>query len=125
MKSGEFIRKFNITRDTLRYYIKLGLIKPSKNPNGYMKFDEDDEDIMYFILSAKKVGFTLSEIKSVLSDIEGEPCKHQAFLKYIDNKSEQLEKEKKTIIQRQTKLKIVRDSFMKKDCTIKPESLRF
>lgn len=45
MKFGEFAKINNITKDTLRYYMKIGLILPSKSGGNYI-FTESDQKIL-------------------------------------------------------------------------------
>ena len=67
MKIGEFARKLGVSTDTLRYYEKHGLLTPSsRSQSGYRIYTDTDIKQMSFILRAKNVGFSLSEIKELL-----------------------------------------------------------
>ena len=66
MKIKEFSNKFDLSYDTIRYYMKLNLINPQKS-GGHYKFDQEDQDDMEEILKLKKMEFSLDEIKEILS----------------------------------------------------------
>ena len=52
---------------TVRYYTRIGLLKPSRNlKNGYKVYKQSDKERLKFITAAKELGFTLAEIEDVL-----------------------------------------------------------
>lgn len=67
-KIGELAKACHVKADTLRFYEKTGLLKPStRSEAGYRLYTEQDKNILMFILRAKKVGFNLSEIEALLA----------------------------------------------------------
>ena len=57
----------NISADTVRHYVRSGLITPQRDPdNGYRLFSKDDEKRLRFILQAKSLGFSLADIKTIM-----------------------------------------------------------
>ncbi len=66
MKIGQFAKKHNISIDTIRHYIDLGLLLPLKNGAHY-EFDEAASIELEDILVFKEMGFTLNEIKSIFT----------------------------------------------------------
>ena len=77
LKIGELAALAKVSRDTLRYYEKHGLITPStRNASGYRLYSDADVHRISFIISAKEVGFTLNEIHQLL---ELEVTKDQKF----------------------------------------------
>lgn len=67
LKIGELAIQAKVSRDTLRFYEKHGLIKPSNRSDaGYRLYSDSDIHRISFILSAKEVGFTLNEIHQLL-----------------------------------------------------------
>ncbi|MCF1427337.1 MAG: Zn(2+)-responsive transcriptional regulator [Shewanella sp.] len=65
---GELARLCKVKADTLRFYEKHGLLPPSmRTDSGYRLYTEQDANRLRFILRAKAVGFTLSEISELLS----------------------------------------------------------
>ncbi|MFA0252693.1 MerR family transcriptional regulator, partial [Vibrio sp. 10N.261.45.A4] len=67
-KIGELAKRFDIKPDTLRFYEKHGLLKPSsRSEAGYRVYTHEDADKLGFIIRAKRVGFSLQEIMDLLS----------------------------------------------------------
>lgn len=66
--TGEFAKLANVTERTIRYYDKIGLLKPSfVMENGYRKYTQSDLLKLQKILSLKHMGFSLEEIYPMLS----------------------------------------------------------
>lgn len=58
--------------ETIRYYQRIGLIlEPVKPASGYRTYTDQDVQQIQFIQRAKKLGFSLDEIKTLLSLGEG------------------------------------------------------
>lgn len=64
MKISEFSSKYDISNDTVRYYMKLNLIVPQKK-GGHYFFNKKCEKDIEEILKLKDMGFTLQEIKKI------------------------------------------------------------
>jgi len=74
---NELAIQSNAPAHVVRYYTRIGLIKPSgQQENGYRLFRPRDANRLRFIRMAKQLGFTLSEIKEITQHAdEGEsPC---------------------------------------------------
>jgi len=73
MLIGELADKANVSVDTIRYYQREGLIEPEHvRESGYREFDGAAEDRLRFITRAKKLGFSLKEIRDLL-DLKNNP----------------------------------------------------
>lgn len=86
------IKKFSqftgVTEKTLRYFEKAGLLTPRRNQdNGYREYSETDLYSMQQILLLRKLGFSLEEIKKILSSSDNLPesliNQHQLIQKQI------------------------------------------
>ena len=65
---GALADKAGINLETVRYYEKIGLMpKPKRKESRYRIYNEDDFARLKFIIRAKELGFTLKEIKELLS----------------------------------------------------------
>lgn len=65
---GELAQRCEVKTDTLRFYDKHGLLKPSqRSESGYRIYSEHDLKRLRFILRAKAIGFSLIEIGELLS----------------------------------------------------------
>ncbi len=64
--SGEFAKKANVTIRTIRFYDKLGILKPSRiGENGYRLYTDEDFGRLQRILSLRYLGFSLDEIMAM------------------------------------------------------------
>ncbi|AWB67878.1 MerR family transcriptional regulator [Saccharobesus litoralis] len=68
MTVTELAKQLGTTADTVRYYTRLKLVKPSKSPNGYKFYAPEQVSRLKFILSARQLGFSVSDIKQILSE---------------------------------------------------------
>lgn len=69
--TGELAKIGNVSLRTLRYYDKIGLLKPSSMAkNGYRQYTDDDLIQLQKILLLKKLGFSLEEIELLLLEKE-------------------------------------------------------
>jgi len=125
MKSGEFISKTKITRDTLRYYNKLGFLVPKINPsNGYKEYTEDDVWMVAFIKSAQGIGFSLKDIKDLSEHMKSGKCKHKSLLPFLNTRLEEVDEKIKALQKIRKHLKFLIEDFEHRDCSKKPTELK-
>ncbi|MFD0715687.1 MerR family transcriptional regulator [Paenibacillus sp. GCM10027626] len=68
LKTGDLAKLTGLTVRTLRFYDQIGLFSPSgQTESGHRLYSESDLSRLHQILSLKELGFSLEEIKSVLS----------------------------------------------------------
>lgn len=83
MLIGELARQSGLSRDTIRYYQRIGLLPTQGHPdsaNDYKHYGPDAVGRLVMIRQAKKLGFSLTEIaegldlllREQLSDVEAE-----------------------------------------------------
>lgn len=73
MLIGEFARAVGSTKDTVRFYTRLGLLAARERAAGqryYAVYDRDQVDRFVFIEQCKALGFTLQEIGSAFKEHE-------------------------------------------------------
>ncbi len=93
-KTGEFAKMANLSIRTIRYYDKIGLLKPSKiADNGYRMYSDRDFMKLQKILSLKYLGFSLDDIFSMTVNDSYLSLQQSLSLqkKMIDQKIEQLQ----------------------------------
>lgn len=98
---ADLARLAGVTPATVRYYSRIGLLSPSREPeNGYRCFSAQDTRRVMFIRRAQSLGLTISDIKTLLECIDqGEvPCHRVRAL--VENRlrsvQDQLEQLKET-----------------------------
>ena len=65
---GQLGKRADVGVETVRFYERRGLLaEPDRRPSGYRQYDEEVVDRLRFIKRAKELGFTLNEIKDLLS----------------------------------------------------------
>ena len=65
---GQLARRADVGVETVRFYQRKGLLaEPDRRPSGYRQYDEVVVDRLRFIKRGKELGFTLNEIKDLLS----------------------------------------------------------
>ena len=68
LRIGEVAQRVGCTVETVRLYERKGLLaEPARKPSGYRLYEEEDIARLRFIRKAKGLGFTLKEIKEILS----------------------------------------------------------
>jgi len=65
---GKIAKGAEVKIDTVRYYERSGLIPiPGRSDSGYRLYGSDTVDRILFVKQAQELGFTLREIKELLS----------------------------------------------------------
>ena len=65
---GQLAKRAEVGVETVRFYERKGLLEePDRRASGYRQYDEGVVQRLQFIRRAKELGFTLNEIKDLLS----------------------------------------------------------
>ncbi|MDA1760596.1 MerR family transcriptional regulator [Bacillus cereus] len=108
MKISKFAEVNNVSVDTIRHYMDLGLVIPEKKGSHYF-FDEYCQKDIELILEYKWIGFSLNEIKELfLYKNLGKSLDYEKDIFYqslFKVKYEKVEQEIKTLKERKDKLK--------------------
>jgi MerR family copper efflux transcriptional regulator len=68
LTTGQLARQAGVGVETVRFYEREGLLEaPARRESGYRQFSEDEVLRLRFIRRAKDLGFSLKEIKELLS----------------------------------------------------------
>lgn len=97
---GELAAKANTTKDTVRHYEQLGLLKSRKRQAGsrlYTEFHPECIERIELIKSAQAIGFTLTEIKNSLNDYYDGHLDIDSQLLLTQQKLEQVKKQQANI----------------------------
>ncbi|MBI1873674.1 MAG: MerR family transcriptional regulator [Acidobacteria bacterium] len=69
---GPIATATGLTRDTIRYYERLGLVcKPARTDGGFRLYPPDTVTRLRFIKQAQKLGLALKEIRDLLGPANG------------------------------------------------------
>lgn len=69
MRIGELAEQTGMTRDAIRFYERIGLIRSERGPegrHGYRRYDASTVRRLGLIKQAKALGFSLGEIQELL-----------------------------------------------------------
>ncbi|MFS4457912.1 MerR family transcriptional regulator [Bdellovibrio sp. HCB2-146] len=97
MLIGELSQKTGLSRDTLRFYEKEGLIRGSVQDNGYRRYSELILEQIQLIHLAKTLGFSLKEIKSIKAAMESKQLTQANVRKMLEDKLEWIERQMKDL----------------------------
>lgn len=68
MKVKEIADAAGVNPDTVRFYTRENLLKPTRNPdNNYQQFDAEDLRRLRFARKSRQLGFSLTEIRQILN----------------------------------------------------------
>ncbi len=79
LRVGELARRAGVTRKALRVYEAAGILTPAaRTASGYRLYDDDAPGVLTFVGQAQRLGFTLAEIRDVLTIRRAgrPPCTH-------------------------------------------------
>lgn len=99
--TGQFAKLANITERTVRYYDKVGLLKPSfVMENGYRKYCHEDLIKLQKILLFKTLGFSLEEIEGMIVQNNNSSMSKslQTQIELVDSKMQYYAKLKDSLI---------------------------
>jgi len=77
MQVNELANQAGVKSHVVRYYTQIGLLSPTRDPNNhYRDYRASDVYRVRFILRAKWLGFTLKDVRKILSDADAgrSPC---------------------------------------------------
>jgi MerR family transcriptional regulator, Zn(II)-responsive regulator of zntA len=77
MQVKELANLTGVPAHVIRYYTQIGLLTPERDPkNRYRNYAAADVSRVRFIRRAKWLGFTLRDVRSILSDVDDgvSPC---------------------------------------------------
>lgn len=103
---GQVARRSGVGIETVRFYEREGLLaKPARTASGYRQFDENVITRLRFIQRAKELGFTLNEIKELLSlrvdaetSCEDVRARAEAKIADVEDKIKALQRIKKALV---------------------------
>ncbi len=100
MNIGRLAEKAAVNIDTIRYYERQKLLPlPERSPSGYRQYGQSDLERLRFIRRSKELGFSLAEIRDLLSltseresDMRGVKQKAEERLAQVERKITELQR---------------------------------
>jgi DNA-binding transcriptional MerR regulator len=92
MRIGDLAAASGISRDTLRFYEKRGLLRARRGANGYRDYPPEAVDWLRYLRTAQSLGFTLSEIEADLPLLSGGDSSAAALRSALASKLEEIDR---------------------------------
>ncbi|RON86499.1 MerR family transcriptional regulator [Pseudomonas fluorescens] len=91
MRIGELAQACAVSRDTLRFYEQRGLIAAQRSANGYRDYPPDMVQLVLYIKTAQRLGFTLGEISDSVAALWNAPNPDNAVAQLLRDKLQLIE----------------------------------
>jgi DNA-binding transcriptional MerR regulator len=102
---AEIERRSGLSRDTLRFYERRGLITPPvRMDNGYRRYDAHTLAELKFIDAAQSVGFTLEEIRQAIPKLKAPPAQCAELLAALHARRSAVKQEMAALRERSKRL---------------------
>jgi len=99
MTIKEVSEKYNISADTLRYYEKVGVIKPVTRKNGIRQYGDKEIDNIEFVVCMRNAGISIEALVK--------------YIKLFDEGDQTASQRRQILIDEREKLKIKLDEMNK------------
>ena len=112
MLIGELAQKTNLSRHTIRFYEKLGLIQvpeQSRRKNNYKEYPEETLSRITAIKEITARGFTLKEARGIITLINDGSLDPQRAQKYLEKKLRLIQKQMDDLARTKNNLLIMID----------------
>jgi DNA-binding transcriptional MerR regulator len=91
MLIAEVERQSGLSRDTIRYYERIGLLAPTpRASNGYRVYAAHTLVVLSFIRSAQQIGFSLEQVRAALPHLRHPPERCEDLLTALRAKREEI-----------------------------------
>lgn len=86
-KIGEFAAAAGVSRDTIRHYEHIGLLRAAaRNGAGYRVYGDDELEQLQFIRLVQELGFSLEQTRELLNASNSSPARLAALLGAVRSK---------------------------------------
>lgn len=104
MKIGELAKRTGLAASTIRFYESKGLLKSvDRLSNGYRAYPPEAVSVLAIIMNAQQTGFTLDEIRSILS-ATAEGWRHAELMATLQRKIGDIEAMERRLAQNKAQL---------------------
>ncbi|WP_329123777.1 MerR family transcriptional regulator [Streptomyces sp. NBC_01465] len=86
MRIGELSALAGVSRDTIRFYEKVGLVTGQRLPNGYRDFAPETVAWLQYVRTAQALGFSLAEIAKNGEELRKVPDSAEALSALFEEK---------------------------------------
>lgn len=107
-KIGEISKIYNIGKDSLMYYEKIGILNPTRDKNGYRLYSISDIWKLNLIKELRALDFSMKKIKEYIDKRSVESTKNLLYeeLSILNDKIFEFEQKKKEV---ENRIKVIED----------------
>ena len=111
MRVSQVAKAFSVTPETVRFYTRKGYLNPSiSSANGYKEYSEQDCNRLRFILSARRLSFSVDDIGRILEVADNKQTACPLVRKLIEERLSEVDKQfKETAKLRNKMLTAIKD----------------
>jgi MerR family copper efflux transcriptional regulator len=110
MKIGELAARTGTTPSAIRFYEQSGLLPPAvRGPNGYRIYDAASEERLQQIQLAQRLGFSLEEMHSAVTDMQG--FNKVGLLERIEQRLREIDELRTKLDEQRAELHKIRDTL--------------
>tara|TARA_R110001592_G_scaffold336019_1_gene621118 strand:+ start:19464 stop:19892 length:429 start_codon:yes stop_codon:yes gene_type:complete len=92
MRVIEIAKQLGVTVDTVRFYTRINILKPTKDKtNGYRDYNDKDFNRLRFVLNARQLGFSVDDIKHILTHADNKTSPCPDLMRLIDRRLHEAE----------------------------------
>ncbi|MGY0061482.1 MerR family transcriptional regulator [Streptomyces sp. LZ34] len=86
MRIGELAAQAGLSKDTIRFYEKVGLVTGQRLANGYRDFPPETVTWLHYVRTAQTLGFSLAEIGRHFEELRDAPDSAEALSVLFEEK---------------------------------------
>ncbi|MDX3233377.1 MerR family transcriptional regulator [Streptomyces sp. ME19-01-6] len=86
MRIGELAAQAGMSKDTIRFYEKIGLVSGRRLSNGYRDFPPETVTWLHYVRTAQMLGFSLAEIGRHFEELREAPDSAEALSALFEEK---------------------------------------
>lgn len=99
MRVKEVADRLGVTADTVRFYTRIELLSPKKNPhNQYKEYSQADVERLKFVVAARSLGFTVEDITTIIAKAEDHQSPCPTVRQIIEKRLEETEQQFQELI---------------------------
>lgn len=125
MTVNDLARRAGIPAHVVRYYTQCGLLRPARNTrNAYREYGDEDLRRLKFICKVKTLGFTLSEIDTILRAVDDDATRLSTVRDLLRSRAERYEEELLSAQRLQQRIMEAVERWNEPDGTAEPVKLQ-
>ena len=68
MKTSDLEKELKLSKHTIRYYEKEGLVTPQRDSNGYRNYSDEDIQTLKLVKFLRGLDISIDDVKAIIND---------------------------------------------------------